>query len=107
MISVTTENLDELILNKPGLQIIDIRLNGPFQENHIEGAINIPRPEFIKSIHKIDLSKPMLLYCAIGAKSDEVALFLEKKNKGVEVYTLFGGYDEYLVISSRLRKKQV
>jgi rhodanese-related sulfurtransferase len=107
MISIRTENLEELKLNNPNLQIIDIRLNAPFMEDHIDGAINIPRPEFIKNIHMVDLSKPILLYCAIGAKSDEVALYLEKKNKEIEIYTLFGGYDEYLVVSSRLRKKTV
>ncbi|MBI9033692.1 MAG: rhodanese-like domain-containing protein [Bacteroidales bacterium] len=92
---INCDQLSERIITNPEIQIIDLRMPKQFEEHHIERAINIPRKDFFQSLSTIDLDQPIVLYCMFGQKSDEVALFLEKKYKNSTVYCLQGGYEEW------------
>ncbi len=93
---INCEILTEKIITEESLQIVDLRMPKQYAEHHITNAVNIPRKEFLQNLNKVDLAQPIILYCMFGQKSDEVALFLEKKYKEATVYCLEGGYEEWL-----------
>ncbi|MAW87148.1 MAG: sulfurtransferase [Phyllobacteriaceae bacterium] len=47
--------------------LVDVREAGEFQSGHIPGAINVPLSRFDPA--RIPAGKPVILYCATGARS--------------------------------------
>ncbi|MFW6371501.1 MAG: rhodanese-like domain-containing protein [Bacteroidota bacterium] len=95
MIPVEPEEVEKTLNKAEELQIIDIRTFREFRDSHLDNAICIPRDSFAQYMNKIQKHIPIFVYCNYGMKSDEIALFLEKKFKS-KVYVLLGGYDAYL-----------
>ena len=58
-----------------GQTIIDIRTPREFQQNHIEGAININYydSDFLDKISKFDKAKPIFIYCLSGSRSSSAS----------------------------------
>jgi phage shock protein E len=61
-----------------GGQLIDVRSPVEFNQGALSGAINMPieRFQFLKDA--IDHTKPVLLYCRTGARSEMVKRYLEQ-----------------------------
>jgi len=95
MITVTPEEVEEVLEKEKDLQIIDIRQYSSFKKSRITGAISIPRDRIAQFMHKIKKEKPILVYCQYGMKSDEIALFMEKKFN-TKAYVIDGGYEAYI-----------
>lgn len=95
MITVAPEEVDDILNNEKDLQVIDIRKYSSYKRARLPGAISIPRDRFAEFMHKIKKDKPVLIYCQFGMKSDDIALFLEKKYNA-KVYVLEGGYEAYI-----------
>jgi len=95
MITIEPSEVYQTIEKEPDLQIIDIRTHRDYRKGHFENAICIPRDSFAQYMNKIVKYKPIFVYCNYGMKSDEIALFLEKKFKS-KVYVLMGGYDAFI-----------
>ena len=60
---------DELVslINAKGVTLVDVREPGEYAYGHIDGAINVPLSAFNPS--RIPTGKPIVLYCASGARS--------------------------------------
>jgi len=60
--------------------LIDVRTPEEFTKGHIAGAVNIDWLDdgFAKNTSGLDKSKPVLLYCAAGGRSEEAKLALSK-----------------------------
>ncbi len=60
--------------------LIDVRTPEEFAKGHIAGAVNIDwlDDSFAKNTSALDKSKPMLLYCASGGRSEEAKLAMHK-----------------------------
>ena len=72
--------------------LIDVRSTGEFNSGNIAGAKNIsfPSADFEKKVSKLDLGKPVFVYCRSGNRSKMAGkLLLEMGFK--EVYNLSGG----------------
>ena len=77
-----------------GSYIIDVRTSGEFNQGHIKGALNIPLDQIQLIEKKIgNLSAPLYLYCASGARSSSAVRFL--KNQGFEKVTNMGGISSW------------
>ena len=52
--------------------VIDVRTEAEFREQHLPGALNIPLDRLSEEIarHAPDKSKPLLLHCRSGARSE-------------------------------------
>ncbi len=90
---ISYKELNEFIKNK-GALLIDVRSSQEYDEDHINGAINIPLYNIKKEIEKIakDKNQIIILYCATGARSKKAKTEIEKL--GYEnVYNLKGGID--------------
>lgn len=59
-----------------GGQLIDVRSPVEFNMGALTGAINMPIESFQLLMDKIDGTKPILLYCRTGARSEMVKNYL-------------------------------
>ena len=75
-----------------GAVLIDVRTNEEFNENHIEGAINIPYDKILKDI-PYSKDKYIIVYCRSGARSLAAAQTLVN-NGYLNVYDL-GSIENY------------
>ncbi len=82
------------LMKKNGAQLIDVRTPREFSNGFIEGAKNIDYngDSFEKQMKKLDKTKPVLVYCAAGGRSENAAELLQEWGFN-EVYDLEGGYN--------------
>lgn len=59
-----------------GGQLIDVRSPVEFNSGALDGAKNMPIESFQTLMDDIDNSKPILLYCRTGARSEMVKNYL-------------------------------
>jgi rhodanese-related sulfurtransferase len=74
------------------IQLVDVRTPEEFQSGFIAGAVNLDfqDADFAKNIVRLDKSRPVLVYCAVGGRSAKAAnAFL--KLGFPKVYELKGG----------------
>jgi glyoxylase-like metal-dependent hydrolase (beta-lactamase superfamily II)/rhodanese-related sulfurtransferase len=80
--------------------IVDGRDKKAYQENHVEGAVNIPSPDLRTRHTELDKNKKIVVYCNSGARSSLGASIL--KAKGFEnVYNLGGGIQSYMAYKDK------
>lgn len=85
---------------------VDVREVNEFKNGHIIKAQNHPQSSFDKNLHMLEKSKqkPVIVYCASGARSNRSAAKLKKA--GFEkVYNLAGGLMAWEKASLPLVKK--
>lgn len=61
-----------------GGQLIDVRSPVEFNQGALDGAVNMPVDRFNCLVDDIDNTKPVLLYCRTGARSEMVKRYLEQ-----------------------------
>ena len=81
-------------LAQPGVQLVDVRTPEEFAKGHLDGAVNIDwlADGFMDKAGKLDKSKPVLLYCAAGGRSEE-ALATMKKAGYTKAVDMLGGFN--------------
>ena len=76
------------------LLIVDLREPDEFEEFHIEGSINIPKPVFSDNIHRIPRDRPVYIICKYGQKSEAINSMLRQEHHYRNIYSVLGGlYD--------------
>lgn len=74
-----SEKIEEYLTNNALL--LDVRTQNEFSAGHIPNAVHIPLQELENRLEEITtLEKPVIVYCASGARSERAANFL-KQNK--------------------------
>jgi len=91
--SVKHLNSDEFKSNMSEGTILDVRTKREYKTGHLNNSICIPTNVLSDNLNKLDLSKPVFVYCASGARSSSVAGYLLKN--GFEVYNLRGGINRW------------
>jgi rhodanese-related sulfurtransferase len=78
-------------IEKPDVQLIDVRANDLYSEGHIPGAVNIAleSPDFLSQIEMLDKDNTVAVYCRGGRQSKEAAEKLSAA--GFKVVELEGG----------------
>lgn len=71
-----------------GAILIDVRTEDEYNQDHIEGAINVPL-QVIETFTS-NLDDTIILYCATGIRSAEAAKILTEKGY-TKIYSLDGG----------------
>lgn len=71
---------------------VDVREDSEYKAGHILGARHIPISNFDKRMTELEKSKekPLIVYCATGARASKAAGKLRKSNFE-SIYTLAGG----------------
>ncbi len=76
-------NYAELVKN--GAQMIDVRTTSEFKSGNVTGSINIPLQNITFSLKKINMKKPIIVFCASGMRSASAKAIL-KANGYSEIY---------------------
>ncbi len=78
------------------IQLLDVRTPEEWSNGVIKGAekINFYDDNFEATVaNKIDMNKPVYVYCKSGGRSLQASELLVKK--GYKVYNMLGGYDQW------------
>ncbi|QJP34411.1 rhodanese-like domain-containing protein [Nonlabens sp. Ci31] len=73
---------------KDGALLLDVRTSSEFNGSHIEGSKNIPVQVIDQKLSSLDKEKPVIVYCAMGGRSNIAAAKL--KSKGFKVVNAGG-----------------
>ncbi|NVJ85692.1 MAG: rhodanese-like domain-containing protein [Algoriphagus sp.] len=83
------------IQNLDNYQILDTREVEEYAVSHLKGAINVGFDHFsISQLDQLDPKRPVLVYCTVGARSQEIGKKLTEK--GFTVYNLYGGIFQWV-----------
>ncbi len=82
----------EKLLHEEDVQLIDVRTKKEYDQAHLKGAtlIDINQKDFVSKIETLDKSKKVLVYCAVGGRSNRAANVM-KQLGFQEVYDLRNG----------------
>lgn len=94
---ITPDTLYKMIHDHEDVQLIDVRDEAQFNENHIETAINVPFMTLRETMSDLDMNKRTVVYCHSGQTSYNAQRIL--LNSGFkEVYNLTGGNQNYQIV---------
>lgn len=90
---LTPQEFHDVMEGKKDVQLVDVRTPEEFAEGHIENAlnINVSETDFITEVEKLDLDKPIYLYCRSGKRSAKAAEIM-KEMGFKEIYDMEGGF---------------
>lgn len=89
-------SIDQLLPMIDKVNIIDIRNTQSYNNNHIDGAINIPFEKLIVSPRNyLDPLKKYFIYCRCGITSKKACQILS--NMGYKVVNIDGGYEAWIL----------
>ncbi len=87
-------NIDSLqakaLLDKGSVFLLDVRTPDEFRQAHLQGAVLVPIDQIERRLGEIPKNRPVLVYCAVGSRSNAVAGFLAEKGYR-EVYNMRDG----------------
>ena len=93
MNTITASDLKKIIGK---INLIDLRSNLNFNNNHIEGAKNIEYNVLISDPSRfLNKYEKFYLYCQKGVKSYKACAYLEKF--GYDVVNIIGGYESWIL----------
>ncbi|OYW80521.1 MAG: hypothetical protein B7Z27_03655 [Sphingobacteriia bacterium 32-37-4] len=94
-------------MKTPGIQILDVRTAGEYQGGHFNNALQanwLDEKEFAERVQHIDKTKPVLVYCASGVRSEEAMNWM-KQNGFADVSNLRGGVSAWRIEGKPLASK--
>lgn len=77
-----------------GVQLVDVRTKDEYDFGHLKDAKLVSVDEIDKHLSELSKDKPVLLYCASGARSAQAASYLSS-NGFTKVYNLDGGISQW------------
>ncbi len=91
---ISVEQAKYIISLKPNLILIDVRTQEEYDDNHIEGSINIPLAILDQKIMEFCTCEEFLLYCKSGTRSRQATDILIKKGY-IRTYNMIGGIEAW------------
>lgn len=70
--------------------LVDVRQPKEYEEAHLPGARLVPLPQLSDRVDELPKDRPLIVYCAIGGRSEMAARFLASRGFS-DVYNLSGG----------------
>jgi phage shock protein E len=89
-VNVNSKEAKALIASKSKLVLLDVRTPEEYRQAHLRGAMLIPLSELEKRMQEIPRERPLLVYCAVGARSLSAARLLSARGFK-EVYQISDG----------------
>lgn len=93
MKEISINDFHQLIDENRELNILDVRLESGFQQNHIKGAMNIPLSTLPNNLDQLDKNKHYYIICQVGASSTQATQYLQQK--GYDVTNVQSGMISY------------
>jgi len=91
---LTAEEIEQLS-KLEDVQLIDVRTKAEFGDEHLKNAQNIVFDEhFSEKIEELDKTKPVIVYCKSGGRSEKSAQILQDSGF-TKIYDLKGGISQW------------
>jgi len=97
---ITAAELAERMASGMALTLLDVRNPGEVEGGGVPGAVNIPLPQLARRLDEVELSRPLVVYCASGYRS-MIAASLLRRHGADDVSDLLGGYEAWRILPSR------
>ncbi len=91
---VSAEYLHSIVTGESSIVLLDVRSPMEYEDNHIDGAINIPAPELRTRFKELNPDKPTYLICSTGHRSS-LGTSILKQHGFKDVYNTAGGMTGY------------
>ncbi len=91
---LSAEGLRAKITGTDGFTLLDVRAPLEYEDNHLEGAINIPVAELRTQSSELDPEHPVVLICSSGNRSS-LGCSILKSHGFKHVYNVAGGMTGY------------
>jgi len=88
--NITSNQARSLMAKKDRLVLLDVRTPEEYRQAHLKGSLLIPLGDLTRRVQEIPRDRPVLVYCAVGARSVSAAGFLASKGYR-EVYNMSDG----------------
>lgn len=98
ILSGTVDNITYQELPVDNAIMLDVRTPQEVSMGAVEGSINIPVDILRDNIERLDKSKPIIVYCAVGIRA-YIACRILIQNGFTNVRNLAGGYTTYKVVN--------
>ncbi|MFO7166713.1 MAG: rhodanese-like domain-containing protein, partial [Chloroflexota bacterium] len=74
--------------------LLDVREPWEWMQGHLPGAMHIPLGDLERRAGEVDLTRPVVVYCKGGVRSQQAAMFLAQRGHEA-VYNLAGGLEAW------------
>ncbi len=92
--NVDAPTAQRMLRDRAEVYLLDVRTPQEYFQARLVGAHLIPIDRFLARIDEVPKDRPLLIYCAVGARSSQVAEYLVSKGYP-EVYDLRGGIEAW------------
>lgn len=89
-VNVTSTEAKALLAKNSKTLLLDVRTPDEYRQAHLKGALLIPLGELQRRVQEIPRDRPVLVYCAVGARSLSAAGFLASKGYR-DIYNMSDG----------------
>ena len=92
---VTPDEAAQLMKDKPGVLVLDVRTPDEFAEGHIAGAKNVDflGDDFEKMIAALPTDRPVIVHCAAGNRSAKAVAKIAALKLPVQIFHLKSGFN--------------
>ncbi|OHB32914.1 MAG: hypothetical protein A2X84_04830 [Desulfuromonadaceae bacterium GWC2_58_13] len=88
--NISAAQARDLLSAEPGIFLLDVRTPEEYQQIRLDGARLVPIDQLQKRIDELPKDRSILVYCAVGSRSSQVANYLARLGYPA-VYNLYGG----------------
>lgn len=88
--NVTSTQAQALLAKQKSMFVLDVRTPDEYRQARLKGALLVPLGELNRRVREIPRDRPVLVYCAVGARSATAASFLASRGYR-EVYNMTDG----------------
>ncbi|RNC70700.1 MAG: rhodanese-like domain-containing protein [Desulfuromonadales bacterium] len=88
--NIMSGEAQSLLAKNRNVYLLDVRTPDEWRQGRLAGATLIPISEVERRISEIPKNRPVLVYCAVGSRSNQVAGFLSRSGYR-EVYNMADG----------------
>ena len=88
--NVTSSQAQALLARNQKIVLLDVRTPEEYRQAHLRGSVLIPLGELGRRGQEVPRDRPVLVYCAVGARSTSAADFLSSRGYR-EVYNMTDG----------------
>ena len=90
VVPLSTKDAKTLMDKAPNLYILDVRTPEEYRQTRMKNSVLIPDYDLEKRIKEVPINRPILVICAVGARSKQASELLVSKGYK-EVYHLNNG----------------
>ncbi|MBJ6723726.1 rhodanese-like domain-containing protein [Geomesophilobacter sediminis] len=77
--NLTSPQVKTFLAQKKDAFLLDVRTPDEYRQAHLHGAVLIPLSELGARLNSVPKNRPVVVYCAVGARSASAAAMLVEK----------------------------